>query len=265
MKKALATIVLAVCVLYGAEAFGTPSTHVWSPSTDIQAYGVGHITADMYVPVKNDSESTPATRPGTVTNLGLTVGVFPYEKLGLEVGFDHIAGFGDYDTYPLYFNAKLGVPEGALGANTPALAIGSYMIGTKSGGESRAGKTPKIGTDVDIYYAKAAKTIGNLGRFSVGYYTGNKSLLVDENGKADEEGVLLAWERTMSEISDNLWLCVDYMGGDSSFGALAYGFSWKFAPNTSVIFGYIDQNNDDIAALEDSFTVQVDIDFDIFK
>ena len=69
----------------------------------------------------------------------------------------------------------------------------------------------------------------------------------------------------MSEISDKLWLSVDYMGGESSFGALAYGFSWKFAPNTSVIFAYVDQNNDDIAAVEDSFTVQVDIDFDIFK
>jgi len=56
---------------------------------------------------------------------------------------------------------------------------------------------------------------------------------------------------------------VDYMGGDNSFGALSYGFAWKFAPNTSVIFGYVDQIEDDLAA--DTFTVQVDIDFDVFN
>jgi len=67
----------------------------------------------------------------------------------------------------------------------------------------------------------------------------------------------------LSEISENLWVAVDYMGGDNSFGALSYGFAWKFAPNTSVIFGYVDQSNDDLVA--DSFTVQVDIDFDVFN
>lgn len=257
MKKALALMVLAVCVFYGAEAFGTPSTHIWAPSTDVQAYGVGHITGDIYIPV--DKPVAGAGRPATITNLGLTVGVLPYEKLGLEVGFDHIEG-----TYPVYFNAKLGVPEGALGANTPALAIGSYMIGTKNGGEARAGRTSKLGTDYNVYYAKAAETIGNFGRLSAGYYIGNKKLLVDENGKEDEKGVLLAWERTMSEISDKLWLSVDYMGGESNFGALAYGFAWKFAPNTSVIFAFVDQNNDEILP-GDTFTMQVDIDFDIFK
>ena len=73
---------------------------------------------------------------------------------------------------------------------------------------------------------------------------------------------MLACERVMSEISENLWLCVDYMSGDSSFGALSYGFSWKFAPNTSVIFAYVDQND---SAFQDSVTVQVDIDFDVFN
>lgn len=255
MKKALALTVLVVCVFYGAEAFGTPSTHIWAPSTDVQAYGVGHVTSDIYIPVDKPAD----VRPATITNLGLTVGVLPYEKLGLEVGFDHIEG-----TYPVYFNAKIGTPEGAFGEYFPALAIGSYMIGTKSGGEARAGKTAKVGSDYNVHYAKAAKTIGKLGRFSAGYYTGNKSLLVDENGKADESGALLAWERTMSEISDNLWLSVDYMEGDSNFGALAYGFSWKFAPNASAIFGFVDQNNDKILP-GDTFTMQVDIDFDIFK
>ncbi|MBI5344965.1 MAG: hypothetical protein HZB83_06470 [Deltaproteobacteria bacterium] len=243
-------------------ANATPSTHIWSPSTDVQAYGVFHLTSDMYLPVKKDAYGT---RLNTVTNVGLTTGVLPYEKLNLEVGFDHIAGFGSLDAYPLYLNAKVGVPENAYGEMFPALAAGVYSYGTKTGGEARTGMTPKIGTDYNIYYAKAAKTIGQAGRFSLGYYSGNKKLLVDENGESAENGVLLCWERTISEISENLWASVDYMGGKSGFGALSYGFSWKFAPNTSVIFGYVAPNNDKLAAVADTFTVQVDIDFDVFN
>lgn len=249
MKKLLKRLtgfaaVSALSVLaYAGAAQATPSTHIWSPSTDVQAYGVFHLTSDIYIPVDKPFD----VRPSTITNLGLTTGVLPYEKVNLEVGFDHIEG-----TYPLYLNAKLGTPEGAFGEYFPALAVGGYSFGTK-----------KDVTDYNIYYAKAAKTIGKLGRVSAGYYTGNDKLLLDENGNADESGVLLCWERTLSEISENLWVAIDYMGGDSNFGALSYGFSWKFAPNTSVIFGFVDQNNDNVAP-GDTFTVQVDIDFNVF-
>lgn len=267
MKKVIAALA-AAAILSGGSAFATPSTHIWSPSTDIQAYGVFHLTSDMYLTTKGQDQQVGGAlgaRPQTVTNLGLTVGVLPFEKVQLEVGFDHIAGYGTYDAYPMYYNAKLGVPEGAFGDYFPALAVGGYMLGTKTGGEARVNKTSKLGTDYNIYYAKAAKTIGPVGRFSVGYYKGNERLLVDENSKSDESGILLCWERTMSEISDNLGLAIDYMGGDSSYGALSYGFSWKFAPNASVIFAYVDQNNDKLTAVEDWFTVQVDIDFDVFS
>ncbi|MBI5642044.1 MAG: hypothetical protein HY954_01065 [Deltaproteobacteria bacterium] len=244
MKKlAAAVITTGTLVLSCGMAEATPSTHIWSPSTDVQAYGVFHLTSDIYIPV----DKPAGTRPGTITNLGLTTGVLPFEKLNAEVGFDHIEG-----SYPFFLNAKVGIPENAYGEFFPALAIGGYSIGTKNDA-----------TDYNIYYAKAAKTVGKLGRFSVGYYTGNDKLLVDENGNPDESGVLLCWERTLSEISENLWVSVDYMGGDSNFGALSYGFAWKFAPNTSVIFGYVDQNNDNLNP-GDTFTVQADIDFNVF-
>jgi len=259
MRKSLTRFISTVFltgVIGAASAYATPSTHVWAPSTDIQAFGVAHITSDIYVPVKKidfidlvgTEDDGVKDRPGTITNLGLTVGVLPFEKVGLEIGFDHIEG-----QYPLYLNAKLGIPENAFGNFFPAIAVGGYSIGTKSDV-----------TDYNIYYGKVAKTIGPVGRFSVGYYTGNDELLLDESGKASENGVLICWERTISEISDNLWVAVDYMGGDSSAGALSYGFAWKFAPNTSVIFGYVDQNNDKVTP-GDTFTVQVDIDFNVFN
>ena len=137
-----------------------------------QAYGVFHLTSDMYVPAKKDEVNK--TRPNTVTNIGLTTGVLPYEKANLEVGFDHIAGFGTLDAYPIYFNAKFGVPENAFGEFSPQFAVGGYMLGTK-----------KDTTDQNIYYGKIAKTLGKAGKFSLGYYTGNKKLLLDENGKEE--------------------------------------------------------------------------------
>jgi hypothetical protein len=230
--------------------FSTPSTHIWAPSTDIQPYKKWHLTSDFYVPVEKDSAGK---RPNTITNLGLTVGILPFEKLQMEVGFDHKSGLGALDDYPMYFNTKIGVPEKAFGEYFPALAVGIYDVGTNRSGSER--------TDYDVVYGKIGKTISagelSLGRFSLGYFRGAPDLLL-HSGKKDNDGVLACWERVMSEISDKLWVAVDYQGSKSSYGTLNLGFSWKFSDNTSVIFGYDIYNDRDLA---DTFTVQVDIDF----
>ena len=238
-------------VVWTQAASATPSTHVWSPSTDIQASGTIHITADMYVPTERDAAGD---RPNTVTNLGLEAGLWPVKDiLGVEFGFDHVAGYGELDDYPFYFNAKAGIPEKAFGEYSPALAVGGYNFGTE---ENK--------TDVNIYYVKGAKTLSvgdySLGRFSVGWFWGDDELLIDQDLEADDNGVLLAWERTLSEISDKLWICVDYQGTESGVGALAPGFSWKFADNTALLLGYVIPENDDLA---ETFTVQVDIDMSL--
>lgn len=229
-------------------AYATPSTHIWAPSTDVQAYKKWHITSDFYVPAEKDAVGA---RPNTITNFGLTVGVLPFEKLNAEVGLDHKSGYGSQlDDYPVYFNTKLGITEKAFGDSFPALAVGIYDVGTKNNQ-----------TDYNVVYGKAAKTItigdSSLGRFSAGYFRGSSKLLL-HSGKKDNAGALLCWERTMSEISDKLWLAVDYQGSKSSYGALNLGFSWKFTDNVSMIFGYDIYNDRDLA---DTCTVQLDIDF----
>ena len=83
----------------------------------------------------------------------------------------------------------------------------------------------------------------------------------DRNGaKGDDNGLLVSWDRTMSEISDKLWVAVDYQGGKNAYGATSVGFSWAFAKNVSVIFGYDIWNNKDRAG-QNTATVQVDINF----
>ena len=227
----------ALLSLGAAQAHATATTHIWAPSTDVQAFGLWHVTSDMYL----------ATRPGvpTVTNVGLTVGVLPGKRVNLEVGADHKTGFGALDAYPLYGNAKLGVPEGAIGRGWPAFAVGAFDVGTKPGR-----------TDYDVLYAKVAKTFG-LGRVSVGWFDGDGELLVDRAGRRDNRGVMAAWERTMSEVSDRLWVCVEYMGTESMYGAWNAGASWKVAERVALLGGYQAYNNPDLV---DTVTLQVDVD-----
>jgi hypothetical protein len=239
--KSLVMGVMAAVMMCGV-AYATPSTQIWIPSTDIQAYKKVHFGADTYI----KTASQDGIAEPTVTNLGLTVGVLPWEKFQMEVGLDY-RDIGGNHTYPMYYNAKIGIPEDALFKYSPAIAIGGYDFGTK-----------KDFSDYNIVYALAARTIGILGRLSAGYYTGNDKLLLDGSGNKDNSGVLLSWDRTISEISDKLWLAVDYQGGKNSYGALSFGAAWKFAPNVGVILGYDIYNE---SLYKPTATIQVDIDF----
>ncbi|MBP7216473.1 MAG: hypothetical protein KBA46_04225, partial [Candidatus Omnitrophica bacterium] len=217
--------------------YATPSTHIWAPSTDVQAYGVMHITSDVYIPSERDAAGN---RPDTITNLGLTSGILPFEKLNMEVGFDHKSGLGDLDDYPMYFNAKIGIPENSFGSFFPGLAVGMYDMGTK-----------KNQTNYNVAYAKAAKSFAvkefSLGRVSLGYFRGNAKLLLDGTGNKDNDGVFAAWERQVPEISDKLWVCAEYMGTDSTYGTWNFGASWKFSDNVAMIVGYDRYHNRDLA------------------
>jgi hypothetical protein len=238
---------LAVTMLAAPDAGATASTHVWAPSTDVQRFKCLHVTSDVYVPV---ARSETGVRFPSVTNLGLTCGVLPFKNLNLELGLDHKTGYGALDSYPLYFNGKLGVPEGAFSRFVPAIAAGIFDAGTKSDA-----------TNSNVLYVKAARTIGPAGRASVGYFSGNENLLLDLRGKKDNAGVMVAWERTMPEISDKLWLSVDYMGTNSAYGTLNLGGSWKFADNMVVLVGYDIYNESRM--YPNTITVQADIDFPI--
>ena len=187
--KGLVCTILSFFLLMPASAvFATPSTQIWIPSTDIQDYGVVHLGADVY----NTLGKTEAEGGSTIVNYGLTTGVVKSDKFGIEAGIDWRETSGD----PVYFNAKIGFQEGALFEGAPAFAFGGYDFGTDSST-----------TDYNILYGLVAKTFGNAGRFSIGYYSGNDDLLVDENGNADEKGILASWDRSFGE---KFWAAVDY-------------------------------------------------------
>ncbi len=244
-------------------AYATPTTLIWAPSTDIQPYNKVHLNVDNYTPVKkkdhNDNRLYVQQVYGPTFSLlsdqakdNLLGKIWsPLDKVMAETGFDYKKGWGSVlDKWPWYFHFKLALPEGAYFKNMPAFAIGGYDLGIKQNK-----------TNYDLWYLRGANTlyIGklNLGRFSAGYFNGNARLLRDKDGLRDNAGVMLAWERTMSEISDKLWLCADYQGTQSSYGALNFGFSWKFAKNISAILGYDIYNNPNA---KNTITFQLDID-----
>lgn len=249
MKKIV--LILGLVLLARTAAFATPSTQIWIPSTDVQPYMKWHLGFDQYIKVR---EAAPGVMESNTINNGMTVGLLPFEKIQLEVGIDlrHYA-IEPADSNPVYFNAKLGTPEGSLFTGSPALAVGGYDFGTKS-----FDSTTAFGTDYNIVYALAAKSFGALGRISAGYYEGNDKLLLDKNGLKDENGMLASWDKTVSEFSDKLWVAVDYMSGQNSYGALSFGAAWKFAPNVGVILGYDRYHNRNY---KPTATLQVDIDF----
>ena len=249
----VALAAFALCGLTASIAAATPSTQVWIPSTDIQAYKTVHLNFDTYIRAKSNDDGS---RTAPVVVIGPTVGVLPFEKIQAELGFDVISGGGDADKYPLYFHGKLATPEDSLFKFSPAIAVGGYNFGTKSG-DARNGE---LATNQDLVYGLVARTLPVIGRLSAGYFSGNKKVLLDENGNSDEKGVLLSWDRTMTEISDKLWVAVDYQGSKSAMGALSFGASWAFAKNVSVLLGY-DIYNKKATGGQDTVTLQLDINF----
>jgi hypothetical protein len=254
MKKMTKILALAATLSLATAgvALATPSTQIWIPSTDIQPFAVGHLNLDSYI---RTSHNTSGTNGQNTYVVGPTVGVLPFEKIQMEVGVDAIFNGTDYDHYPVYFHTKLGTPEDSLFKYSPALAVGIYNVGTNWDPKKSATRT-----DQNISYALAAKTLPVIGRLSAGYYMGNNAVLKDENGANDADGVLLSWDRTITEVSDKLWAAVDYQGGDNALGSVNFGVAWNFAKNVSVILGY-DIYTKRATGGSNTATVQVDINF----
>jgi len=234
------TIVLLMLICCASSLIhATPSTIIWIPSVDFQGYKSFHLGIDNYA--YDFRSGKPGSGTAFPTDLGLTVGVLPDSIVQAEIGFDYMTP----QWSPFLLNAKVGVPEGALTDWSPAIAVGGFSFGFL-----------KNFTDFNIVYGMVGRTFPVIGRLEVGYFSGNKKLLVDlSTGSADNSGILFSWDRMIPEISENLWLAVDYQGTRSNFGALSYGLAWSFSKNVSVIFAR-DVFNADIPS---TFTMQLDI------
>src|SRR2546425_6390975 len=92
MKRLGRSIIPIVFLSLFAEGtvFATPSTTYWTPATsDVQPYNVWHIGVDNYFRLSRTQEELNNGQLASFpTDVGLTVGVLPFEKLNMEVGID---------------------------------------------------------------------------------------------------------------------------------------------------------------------------------
>lgn len=234
--KILAAAAAIVAVACGA-AMATPTGQIWIPSPD--AKGFKDVTVNL---TYNGRFSQKADANASYFDAGVVVGVLPFENLKLEIGVDYLTSnlqndnFGD--SHPIYFNAKLATPEDAFGIKgMPAFAVGAFNLGTYDKPELARS------TRQNIIYGLAGKTFPVIGRLSAGgYYGSERALANGTNLKNMNSGVMASWDRTISEVSDKLWLGVDYMSGNNANGALSVGGSWAFTKNISLLMGVITYN-----------------------
>jgi hypothetical protein len=269
MKKTMKIISLAMTFVIAASgaALATYTSQIWIPSTDIQAFKVFHLDVDNYFRASGVAKSPPAagsTRDANILDIGPLIGILPFEKVQAEVGLDYyVLANNPNDDHPLVGNFKVGTPEDSLFKFSPAFAVGMYNIGPTNYEKARAGL---ITSGQNIVYALLARTlpamgpIPSLGRISAGGYHGSQRALLDTDGKSANDGVLLSLDRTMTEISDKLWMAVDYQGGNNVDGALSFGFGWNFSKNVQVIFGYDIWKEKQLAG-NNTFTVQLDANY----
>ena len=119
-KYAVFTAAVFLCLSFSV-AYATPTTLIWTPSTDIQPYKKIHVNADVYVPTKSKDLNDQHVYVQQV--YGPTVSLLsdkpednilgklwePLGKIMAETGFDYKKGFGpSLDTYPWYFHFKAG-------------------------------------------------------------------------------------------------------------------------------------------------------------
>src|SRR6266540_1750208 len=174
------TPIVLLSLLVEGTVFATPSTTYWTPATsDVQPFNVWHIGVDNYFRLYRTQEDIDKNQAMSLpTDVGLTVGVLPFEKLNMEVGIDGL--FPGTRTSPalrsignsLLFNAKLGTPEGAFfGDWFPAINVGIFNVGTKS----------EV-TNMNIVDFIVGKTLGPFGRIHAGGYYGNPDAVLMREG-----------------------------------------------------------------------------------
>jgi hypothetical protein len=228
-------IIAAACMgalLASSSTFAGPTAQILVPSTDIKGLkevAVGFTYIGRF--------SQKADAGASSNDISITTGLLPYENLKTEVGVDYVTSDlqndNAADNHPFSFNIKAGTPEDAFEIKgLPSFAVGVYNIGTYEN------TTTGVSTRQNIVYGLVARTLPVIGRLSAGGYTGSERAL----GKGATNGVLASWDRTITEVSEKLWLGVDYMSGGNANGELSLGASWSFSKQVTLLVGAVFYN-----------------------
>lgn len=261
------TWMILLFVSAGGMAHATPSTTYWTPAIiDIQSFGVVHAGVDNYFSAGKNSqiENNPVT--AFPTDMGLTMGVLPFEKIQMEIGIDVL----EPQYYPVLFNAKIGAPEDTLFKYCPAIQFGLFDVGIHTKNNTKGGAIQPR-NDYNIMYGLIGKTIPYLGRIHGGYYYGNKGALVDGNGNKGNNGFMLAFDHGFFPVKNEkgedeynkVVLAADYASGKNYIGGGGFGIYYFFTKDISLLAGPVWFNDETING-KWKITVQLDVNIDLF-
>ncbi len=229
MKKIVRVLAACAIALTAQGAWATPSTLFWTPATTyIQPYLIPHITYDTYF---NDKAAYPI-------DVGLTMGVLPFEKVQAEVGLDFFFpywGMNYFFAQPagaLQLNAKVGLPEGAFGEWFPGISAGIYGVGVNQG------------TQFDILHAEIGKTF-SFGTITAGAYYGAggaNAIWSDVDGVyLDRAGFIGSYLSPDIEIGlkglNKINFFADVQTGNNAFSAVGGGVGIYFTPSIDILTG----------------------------
>lgn len=211
--------IIKFCAIVSTALYATPSSTFWAPSTaGCQVWATPHITYDSYF---SDGAAYP-------TDIGLTAGILPFEKLQAEIGLDVLYPSSD----PLYLSGKLCTPESSLFENSPGIGIGIYNVGFK-----------KDISNYNVLYGVLQKSIPGIGGYvSLGLYHGlNETLFSNSKGDKVQTGFLAAIASPDIQIGLNnlkkINFVADIQTGKNILGAWGFGTNIYFADNVSLLTG----------------------------
>ncbi len=254
----LAAAITACGIAMPDASKATPSTTYWSPATTyIQPFGVLHITYDTYF---RENALYPI-------DTGLEVGILPFDKLQMEVGFDFFMPInksaGDPYDFPIVFNAKVGAPDNAYFDGSPAWSFGFFGLGLEHDV-----------TDQNALHFEISRTFESFGTPTIGLYYGtNEDLFKSHTGDTEPLGFMAAYTSPNIDTKDvipgldHLNLTWDIQSGRNALGATGAGIVAYFTPAIDLITGPVWFFDNDVQPGADPWmwTVQVDIDIDVFS
>lgn len=242
MKRMVSALSVSVIVLTSGVALATPSSTVWTNcSIDFQSPKLTRIGYDTYNRFGNPDNDNVPQFP---TDYGPEWGKQLNKKcLSLEYGFDYLAPA----KAPFFFNAKIGYTENTLAKNAPALELGFFGFGTKSGV-----------TNQNIAQLITGKSLPhNWGRLHGSLYIGNGGTLKSSSGAEENMGFMLAYDKMLTK---RVWFGTDYASGENAIGGYAAALGYYFTDNISILAGPVWFNDEGLNG-ESKVTVQLDLNF----
>jgi hypothetical protein len=248
MRKAHRAIATAAVLATASVASATPSTTFWTPSTPYtQPFLVPHLTYDTYF----------GERAAYPIDLGLTVGVLPFDAVNAEVGADVLYP-GNTDA-TLGLNGKVTLVEGKLARWQPAVSAGVANVGFK-----------RDVSDLYLLHAHLGKTLPHVGEIGGGVYAAlNDDILVDRDGRKERSGFFLHWMGPEIPVGlaglKKIVPAADLQSGNNALGAAGGGLYFYFTDAIDLLVGPVFFLEPEVqpSRADWLFTAQLDVDFDL--